>query len=240
MIALLQTHVLVVVLFLLLYTTKLLLLVLNKQDALTRAKKYTRVLDIIFGVLTLVTGSWLLLSWNGPVPAYLIVKVLLVVIAIPLGSMGLKKNSKLLALLALLLFAYVYGIAVTDNVMLQAYPGSESATALPPTPETDAVETGDSLNTDEETTEEEIIASMGESALTNAKSIYVQVCANCHGEDGSKQLAGAPDLTVSSLNHYERKNIIENGRGLMPAFGHQLTEQETEELAAYTIMLKTN
>jgi mono/diheme cytochrome c family protein len=36
----------------------------------------------------------------------------------------------------------------------------------------------------------EILASVNESSLTNGKSIYVQVCAACHGEDGGKEWKG--------------------------------------------------
>lgn len=240
MIVLLQTHVLVVVLFLLLFTIKVMLLLLNKQNALGKVKKNTRVLDIIFGVLILATGGWLLLNWNGPIPAYLLVKIILVLIAIPLGIIGLKRNNKVLAILALFIFAYVYGIAETDSTTMKSQPEATNEAIVPETLETDAIETGDSEQMDDEATQEEIVAAIGESTLTNAKSIYVQVCANCHGEDGSKQPNSAPALTVSRLSQNERKLIIEHGRGTMPAYGSQLTEQEAEALAAYTMTLKTN
>lgn len=240
MIALLHTHLLVVVLFLILLSGKVILLLLGRKKALSAVKKNTQILDIIFGVLMLATGGWLLINWNGPFPVYLVVKIILILAAIPLAIIGLRRESKLLSLLALLLFAYVYGIAKTDAVTLRSEPVAVTNTAILETPETDAAETGDSAEAVVETTQEEILSAMGESTLTNAKSIYVQVCANCHGEDGRKKLAGATDLSVSSLSQNDRKLIIEKGRGMMPAFGDQLTEQETEALAAYTMTLKTN
>jgi len=240
MIALLHTHVLVVIVFLLLYALKAALLLLNRKNTLAKLRKSTRILDIVFGVLILVTGIWLLLNWNGPMPAYLVVKILLVLVAIPLGIVGLKSDNKLLTILGLLIFAYVYGIAETDSVTLKTQPIPITAPIIPATPETDATEAGDSAEIMAETTQNEIVASIGESALTNAKSIYVQVCANCHGEDGKKQMAGAPDLSVSSLGLENTNYIIEHGSGLMPAFGSQLTEQEIEAVAAYTMTLKTN
>jgi len=240
MLVLLQTHLLVVTLFLLLFGAKVVLLFLNKQHALARTRKYTRILDIIFGLLILATGGWLLLEWNGSLPIYLIVKILLVLVAIPLGIIGIKRSNKLLSLLALLIFAYVYGIAETDSTTLKPEHKETTAPVLPSTPSTDAIETGDSAEINQQSPEEEIVAALGESTLTNAKSIYVQVCANCHGQDGRQQQAGAPDLTTSNLSQEDRKFVIEHGKGLMPAFGDQLTEQETEALAAYTITLKNN
>jgi mono/diheme cytochrome c family protein/uncharacterized membrane protein SirB2 len=234
--AFLHTHVLVVVLFLLLFTAKAVLLLLNKIETLEKVRSYTKILDIIFGTLILITGGYLIFNYNG-IPTWLIVKIVLVLIAIPLGIVGLKRHNKVLAVLAFLIFIYVYGVAETKSLTMKKDKGLvDTTTKTVASPDTDAVETGQPAQSKD--ADQQIIASMSESSLTNAKAIYVQVCATCHGEDGTKGTSGAVDLTGSSLSLSDRKEVILHGRGLMPAFGEQLSEQEAEELAAYTMTLK--
>jgi mono/diheme cytochrome c family protein/uncharacterized membrane protein SirB2 len=234
--AFLHTHVLVVVLFLLLFTYKVVLLLLNKRDTLTKVRNKTKVLEMIFGTLILITGGWMLFNYSGGIPTWLITKVVLVFIAIPLGIVGLKRENKVLAILALLIFVYVYGVAETDSLTMKKET-AENTTVIS-TPETDAAETGDSTLSESPATQQDIVASLNETALTNAKTIFVQQCATCHGEDGAKGTSGAANLTESQLSLNDRKLVIANGRGLMPGFGEQLSEQEIDELAAYTLTFK--
>ena len=234
--AFLHTHVLVVVLFLLLFIVKTVLLLLNKNESLTRLRNKTKVLEMIFGTLILVTGGWMLVNYNG-IPTWLITKVVLVLIAIPVGIIGLRRENKALAILTLLLFVYVYGVAETDSLAMKKET-VENTTGVNNTPETDAAETGDSTLSTSDAAHEEIVASLNETALTNAGNIFVQQCATCHGEDGAKGLSGAANLTESQLSLNDRKGVIANGRGLMPGFKEQLSEQELDELAAYTMTLK--
>ncbi|MFD2513054.1 SirB2 family protein [Pontibacter locisalis] len=230
----LHTHVLVVILFLILFTAKAILLFLNKHKQLEKAKRYTKALDAVFGILILVSGGYLLYLYNG-MPGWLITKVILVLLAIPIGIVGLRRHSKLLTILALLIFLYVYGVAETKSLTMQQ-PGPVRNTTTAPVPG-ETPETGAPVISDAGAPEE-IISSMNEAQLTNAKAIYTQVCATCHGTDGTKGLGGAARLTISNLSLKERINVIENGRGLMPGFNEQLTEQEAEALAAYTMTLK--
>ncbi|CAM3548592.1 SirB2 family protein [Pontibacter korlensis] len=237
-IAFLHTHVLVVVLFLLLFTFKTVLLLLNKHKALAKARKQTRMLDIIFGTLILVTGGYLLFSYQG-VPSWLITKVVLVLVAIPLGIVGIKRENKMLAVLSLLIFLYIYCVAETKSLTMQnPGPVENATTGATATPETDAAETGDARLGESKELQKGIIGAIGEAQLANAKSIYTQLCETCHGADGTKGLGGAANLQVSNLSHNNRVNVIEKGRGLMPAFGSQLTDEEVEALAAYTMTLK--
>ncbi len=229
-IAFLHTHVLVVVLFLLLFTVKAVLLFLNKRETLNKVRSKTKVLDMVFGTLILLTGGYLLFLYNGGTPTWLIIKIVLVLAAIPLGIIGIKRENKALAGLSLFIFLYVYGVAETKSLaMHKDQPSAHQTTA---TPAADAVEAGDIAP------QEEILTTMNEAQLANAKAIYTKVCANCHGADGAKGLGGATNLTASNLSLNDRMNVIEKGRGLMPGFGEQLTKQETEALAAYTITLK--
>ncbi len=234
--AFLHTHVLVIILFLLLFTFKVVLLLLNKHDTLTSVRNKTKVPEMVLGTLILITGGWLLFNYNGGIPTWLVIKIVLVLVAIPVGIIGLKQNNKVFAVVALLLFLYVYGITETDSLFMQEVVAERSIVS--PTPGTDATETGEiSLNTPGPAPEE-IVASLNETALTNAWAIYVNECANCHGEDGAKGTSGAANLQQSQLSLNARKEVIANGRALMPAYGSKLNEQELDQLAAYTMTLK--
>lgn len=240
--AFLHTHVLVVTLFLVFFALKALLLLLNKRETLDKVRSKTKVVDMILGTLILVTGGYLLFLYSGGLPAYLIAKIVLVLLAIPLGVVGIKRGNKVLTVLSLLLFLYVYGIAETNSLTMstnEPYAAArKNTTSDTPTPVTDAAETGAATKSQADAAKQEIIATMSQTQLANAKAIYTQVCATCHGEDGAKGLGGAALLTESELTLNDRKNVIEKGRGLMPAFGDKLTPQEAEALAAYTITLK--
>src|SRR5688572_3827832 len=123
-----HTHVLVVVLFLILFIVKAFLLFTNKLQALESIRNKTKVLDIIFGVLILATGGYLIFQYNS-VPTWLIVKVALVFAAISLGIVGIKKHNKPLTALSLLLFLYVYGVAETKNLNMKKAKPAETTPA---------------------------------------------------------------------------------------------------------------
>ncbi|WP_299826438.1 SirB2 family protein [uncultured Pontibacter sp.] len=230
----LHTHVLVVILFLILFTYKALLLFLNEHKQLEKAKRYTKALDIVFGTLILVTGGYLLYLYQG-MPAWLIVKMVLVLAAIPLGIVGIKRHNKKLAGASLLLFMYVYGIAETKSLLMLNPGPIENATT-----EMESTATKYNAEATEEAKPAEMVAALEDTQLANAKAIYTQVCETCHGPDGTKGLGGAANLKESNLSLQDRINVVENGRGLMPGFGGQLTEQEAEALAAYTMTLRND
>ncbi|MBC5992720.1 SirB2 family protein [Pontibacter cellulosilyticus] len=233
----LHTHVLVVILFLILFTYKAILLFLNEHKQLNKAKRYTKALDIVFGTLILVTGGYLLYLHQG-MPGWLIIKIVLVLLAIPLGIVGIKRHNKLFTGLSLLLFFYTYGLAETKSLTISSSGSLQNTTTdYNSTPVTDATETAE-IDSATAGAPEEIVASLEDAQLANAKAIYTQVCETCHGADGTKGLGGAANLKVSTLSLQDRINVVENGRGLMPGFGSQLSEQEVEALAAYTMTLK--
>lgn len=231
--AFLHTHVLVVILFLILFIIKAFLLFTNKTQALETVKRKTKIADMVLGTLILVTGIYLVTQYNG-MPTWLIVKILLVLAAIPLAIVGLKKQNKPLVALAVIIFVYVYSLAESKNLGLKneeppRMQAEQKAPEVDPAAETNDLPTGEDAPA--------ISTEMSETAIANARQIYNSQCVTCHGEDGRKGLNNATDLSTSMLTMYERKAVILNGRGLMPAFKGQLTEQEAEELAAFTQML---
>ena len=70
-----------------------------------------------------------------------------------------------------------------------------------------------------------------EMAATDAKSIYETNCASCHGTDGKLGLAGAKDLSATLLDNAAIKDVIKNGKGLMPA--SQLDDEKASIVAEY-------
>lgn len=232
--AVLNAHVLVVVLFLILLIIKAFLLFTNKQHSLHNLKRKTKVLDIIFGTLILLTGGYLLFQYPD-IPTWLIAKIALVLAAIPLAIVGIKKLNKPLTALSLVIFMYVYGMSETKSLHMTKDESQETPTE--PTvraPEESVImQPADGTAVDQDTaTGPDIETELRANALGNAGEIYNGQCAGCHGTDGKKRLGNAPALIASRLNAKQRKEIILNGKGLMPAFTGQLTDQEAEQLVA--------
>jgi mono/diheme cytochrome c family protein/uncharacterized membrane protein SirB2 len=227
--AFLHTHVLVVVLFLLLFLAKAVLLFLGKHNTLNKVRSSTKVLDMVFGTLILVTGAYLTFQFNGPLPRWLLVKIVLVLVAIPIAMVGIKRHHKVLTAVGVLIFLYVYGVAETKSMKMSP---DQTAKATAP------IQVQEAQPQKPETAANPILSQLEGTHLQNTKAIYTQLCATCHGEDGQKGLSGASNLQQSTLSVENRKAVIANGRGLMPGFGSQLSEQEQEALAQYTTMLK--
>ncbi len=105
-----HTHKLVVVLFLLHYVIKTALLVLNRNEALEKYTKPTRIPEMIISSLFLLTGVAMLLM-GANINTLLLVKISTILAAIPLAVIGFKRKNKALAVLSLLLIVTSYGLA---------------------------------------------------------------------------------------------------------------------------------
>ena len=70
------------------------------------------------------------------------------------------------------------------------------------------------------------------------QALFATNCAVCHGPDGKRGLNGAHDLTKSNLNQMGRVYMVTNGLGNMPGFKGQLTPEQIEQVAAYSLTLK--
>lgn len=78
-----------------------------------------------------------------------------------------------------------------------------------------------------------------EVAISNDGNIlYSSYCANCHGEDGTLGLAGAANLSITSLNKESIYDVIKNGKGAMPGMGGTLTEEQIKSVSEYITTLK--
>jgi uncharacterized membrane protein SirB2 len=113
----LHLHLTVVILFLIFLIFKTILLLSNKIELLDKVREKTKIVDIILGVLILATGGYLLaVVHNGKVESYLIGKIVLMLIGIPLGIIGLKRKNKALAVLSVFIFLFIYRVGETHSL----------------------------------------------------------------------------------------------------------------------------
>lgn len=79
-----------------------------------------------------------------------------------------------------------------------------------------------------------------------AKRLFKQKCAKCHGQDGAGnnygQIIGATNLTdpewQQRVDDQRIINSIKHGRGQMPASGEKLTDEQITALMLYVRTLK--
>ncbi len=72
----------------------------------------------------------------------------------------------------------------------------------------------------------------------DGQQIYSANCAKCHGDDGKLGITGAADLSVSAMNANTKLEIVKNGKGTMPAFAGQLTDEQLGAVVGYIETLK--
>jgi uncharacterized membrane protein SirB2 len=68
----------------------------------------------------------------------------------------------------------------------------------------------------------------------NAKQLYTDNCAKCHGDDGKAGLVGATDLTTTQLSVDSIASLTEKGRKSMPATVG-LTIEQRKAVAQYVL-----
>lgn len=205
---LMHTHVLVVVLFMLSLLIKTILLLLNRYNALEKFRKKTKVPEMIIDTLMLVTGIMLALqSGMVQVGNWFWIKLVAVLVALPLSIMAFRRNSKVLAVLGLVLVIYSYGVSETKSATM-----NKEATLI-------SKETA--------TLDENLpMVELGE-------AVYLQNCQVCHGINGEKGGSGSPMLTESELTPQEMEARIHNGKNAMPAYDGLLSDKKIEAVAAY-------
>jgi len=66
-----------------------------------------------------------------------------------------------------------------------------------------------------------------------SKQLYTLNCASCHGKDGKLGVAGAKDLSQTSLSYDEKKNVILKGQNGMPSFESRLEKEDVDSIIQY-------
>jgi cytochrome c6 len=89
-----------------------------------------------------------------------------------------------------------------------------------------------------------IITSAGISVAADAAANWSQLCASCHGKDGSGNTTMGRKLGVKDyskdqgFSDAEAANIIKNGKGKMKGFKDKLSDADVKALVAYVRSLK--
>lgn len=210
----LHLHTTVIFLFVIFFAVKVFLLLAGKNEQLTKLRD-KKFIDIVLGVLILITGGYLF-AINVEKPTWLIVKLVVVIALIPLGIVSMKKENKALALVTLVGFLYFIGVSYTKSLTFSR-------------PKIEVKENVDA---------ESQVQNAEQSVEEQGKAVFEAACMNCHGTDGKLMASGAKDITLSKLTVDERIVLITKGKGLMQAFGGSLTEEQIKAVATYTTTLK--
>ena len=214
----LHLHTTVVVLFLVLYAWKTVLLLMDKNEQLDKLRAKTKIADMALGSLILLTGSYLLFVVPQVQP-YHYMKLIVALSSIPIGIIAFKKKNKVLAASLLVVFIYVFGVSKTKSFTF-----SKPKLEIP--------------TVSADSTAANILSENANAAAVNGEAIFKAACVACHGADGKLGVGGAKDLTMSTLSHAEKIEIITNGKGLMTPFNGQISEQEIDAVATYVDSMK--
>jgi len=75
-------------------------------------------------------------------------------------------------------------------------------------------------------------------APLTGEQVYMQNCITCHGVDGKAQMAGATDLSVSTLTAEQSSAVITNGRNGMRSFSNELSKDEIDAVVKHIQTLR--
>ena len=109
-VALYHTHKLVVVLFILIYLTKAILLLMGNNEILNKFNKKIKIPEMVVSALLFITGI-IMLNNIADFNLIFTIKLTMVVAAIPVAVIAYKKYNKLLAILSLIMLISAYGLA---------------------------------------------------------------------------------------------------------------------------------
>lgn len=212
----LHSHTLVVVLFVLLYLIKTILL-FTSESKLAAFTKRTKIAEMVISTLFLVTGLYL--AFNAPsvgVGSWFWIKMVAVFASIPVAVIAFKRKIKPLALLAMALMLYAYGVSETKSPKMNkadyfsqlAGPGKMATDQFDPMSDTYDI-------------------------VYHGQALYINNCVVCHGEDGALGAGGSKNLQLSMKDKNEMATIILNGKNGMPAFKGYLSNEEVMATVAY-------
>ncbi len=78
----------------------------------------------------------------------------------------------------------------------------------------------------------------GQIAAVSGAAVFQKRCVLCHGANGRLGMNGAKVLPESTMSVEERIQVVTHGKGIMPAFGEQISRAEIEAVAKYTTTLE--
>jgi mono/diheme cytochrome c family protein len=73
----------------------------------------------------------------------------------------------------------------------------------------------------------------GPALAEDAKTLYSQKCAACHGPDGKAKRMGSPDISAVKATEGDIEKVIANGKGKMQPYKDKLTAEQIKDVATY-------
>jgi len=212
------THKYAALTYLVIFLVRAVLLVASKKSTFERASTYLRIPGILSTVLFLLAGIYLLTE-TQKVGMLLWIKLAGVMLFIPLGVMAFRKQSKVLAVVAVLLLFGIYGLAeVNKKKYIDSLAAVETTTAPTAGNKSDTPATGQ------------------DDPMAKGQKIYQKFCQNCHGYEGDAGVSGAANLQTSDMKPDKQKKIILKGKNAMPGF--KLTDDEADAVIVYINSLR--
>lgn len=197
----LHTHYLVVTLFLLIYVIKTILLLGNKKDLLATFSKKVKVFEMIVSFLFLVTGIYLATQ-------------------LPFGGkydyLFYIKIVLVLAAIPLAVIGFKKSNKILAALSLLLITGSFGL--------------AESYHKKKGIPKDSADSSSAVASL-DGETLFKANCVLCHGNDGKLGISGAKDLSATTMDAAEIKEIILNGKGLMPAAG--VNAEQAAAIAEY-------
>lgn len=225
-------HRIIVTAFLFFFLFKTVLLITGKTELLNSVRSKTKIIDMVLGVLIIATGVYLMILTKNH-SMWINIKALMVLGAIPIGIIAMKKSNLIMAIIVNLLLIGAYGIGeakpwidktiIADEIASDSLPSSTDSIIV------DLIDT---------TVSQEIMEQNQVNISTNAGELYMKFCENCHGENGMKGKFGAANLAFSTMGTKQKIEIITNGKGVMAPYKDDLSTEEIESLAVYLTTLK--
>lgn len=158
---------------------------------------------------TILLGTGILMVLQSGHPdTWMLFKITFLLAIIPIGIIAFRNRNKGLALLGIAGFGYVYAMSQTASLTL----------------EKPHYKLWDKAHSEE--------------AIIEAKSLYIQNCAQCHGMSGDGMLLNAPNLRTTRLGKGEVAKIIAEGKGNMPGYEATMSEQQISAMAEYVTELR--
>lgn len=116
----LNAHIIIVTLYLINYSIKSSLFLFGNKETFRMYRKKTMWVEMVFPLLFIATGLYNLFNMGGfgVMGGWFHMKLTLVLLSIPIGIVGMKKENKLLVVLSLLILLYVYALAWTKKIGL--------------------------------------------------------------------------------------------------------------------------
>ncbi len=215
---LLHTHELLITLYVIIFTIKLVLLLINNESGLANFRRKTKVVgEMVLPSLFLISGIILaVMSKTSFSDTWFLIKMCLIALSVGTGIFTFNKNSKALGILTFLIFIYVIMLSYIKDPMLKkaSKPAVENVVTDPKAPGYDTIKHG--------------------------QLIYINSgCYTCHGADGKLGNHGAADLSISFLPDAATIGVIRNGKGsIMKGYGDKLNPIEIHAVVAYVKSLR--